>query len=216
MIDTPLSYDDLDAEAVFLRPLLRRPPWRTYGDKEDTGIHALFRRYRPGTAPHTLSPELRGAVWGGTAFVPDALKDNDAGLIRAVDHAALVLHLLARGPAASPNGLDFGKGCSKAGLSDTRFTRLMGTPQPRRLEALSRVMQRLEKAGTPLRWVAEDAEMQSRPWNAHLPSTDEVWPMLNFLFGYEPDPSIARWAAGFFGTRDAEATEPAVVTDRAT
>ena len=169
-------------------------------------MRALFRRYRPGTAPHALSPELRGAVWERAAFFPDAIKDDEIERVRAVDHAALVLHLLARGPVANPNGLDFGAACRGGGLSDVRFARLMGTPQPRRLEALSRVMQRLEKASTPLRWVVdkEDNERQSFSRNAYDTRTDEIWPFLNFLFGYDPDRSIARWAAGFFGTKDAD------------
>ena len=220
MDQRPLSRDELDAEAAFMRPLLRRPPWHRDGDREDTGVRALFRRYRPGTAPHALSPELRGAVWERASFFPDAIGDDEALRSRAVDHAAFMLHLLARGPGGSAKGLDLGAACRRGGLTDTRFARLMGTPPPRRLEALSRVMQRLEKAGMPLHWVAEEAERQSRPWNAHLPSKDEVWPLLNFLFGYNPpDRSIARWADGFFRTSDTndetDADEPTATADEA-
>ena len=228
MYQRPLSRDELDAEAVFMRPLLRRPPWHRDGDQEDTGVRALFRRYRPGTAPHALSPELRGAVWERASFFPDAIGDDEALRSRAVDHAAFMLHLLARGPANSAaNGFDFGAAClmpradrkKNRPLTDARFTRLMGTPRPQRLEALSRVMQRLEKASVPLCWAvnAEDKKRQSFSWNASLRSTDEVWPLLNFLFGYDPpDRSIARWAAGFFGTRggaDDVTDEPTAAAD---
>lgn len=220
MQDELLYPGQLDDEAALLRSLLRRPPWLPYGDdvKEDTATRTLFRRFRPGQAPHALSPELRGAVWErvwaqGTG-IPEALRDDEASLSRAVDHAALVLHLLARGPAARPNGLDFGAACRRAVLSDTRFVRLMGTPQPLRLEALSRVMQRLERTGAPLRWFANETEQYSRSWNVRHTSTDEVWPMLNFLFGYDPDPSIARWATGFFRTvePEPEAAAPTIET----
>lgn len=209
-----LSNDVLDAEAAFLRPLLCRPPWHRpagLGDcdhrhvtKEqlDTGTRALFRRYRPGLPPHGLTPELRGAVWQRASFFPDALA-TETDRVRAVDHAALVLHLLARGPAASPDGVDLGTACRKAGLTDARFTRLMGTPQPQRLQTLSRLMQRLGQAGTPVRWVVPNADgrEQSRPWTLRDTRTDEVLPVLTFLFGYEADPVVARWAKGFFGTR---------------
>jgi hypothetical protein len=64
-----------------------------------------------------------------------------------------------------------------------------------------------------LHWATEDPDRQSHPWNTHLPSTDEVWPLLNFLFGYDPEASIARWAAGFFGSGDSET--PASEADQA-
>ena len=215
MNERPLSSAEIDDEARFLRPLLRRPPWISFRsgnreEREDTTIRTLFKRYRPGRAPHNVSLEMQAMVWQHdaikTEFIPEALKADETALIRAVQHAALVLHLLARGPVASPNGLDFGRGCREGGLSDERFARLMGTPKANRLEAISRVMQRLERAGKPLHWLAEDREKYSTHWNARRTDTDEVWSMLNFLFGYNPNRSITRWAAGFFRVEDAGET----------
>jgi hypothetical protein len=211
-----LSSSDIDRLALTVRPLLADPPWQMRGsDRVDTGVQAAFRRYRPGAAPHVVPPELSGEVWR-RAWFPDEVSESDR--LASVERAALVLHLLARNPQRASR--DLGAACHKAGLTDRRFVRLMGTPHSARLESLSRLMQRLNAGGIGLRWAsakpAEGADLNARSTrrSAGDTRTDEVWPLLAFLFGYDADRSVARWAAGFFGSNQAEAdeAEPAAQT----
>jgi hypothetical protein len=192
--------NQIDRLAPTVRGLLARPPWQR-GSDIDTGTQAAFRRFRPGMPPHSVPTELIGAVWQ-RAWFPDDAAPAEQSL--AAERTALVLHLLARNPLRA--GCDLGAACRSAGLTDRRFVRLMGTPHSQRLEQMSRLMQRLNAANVGLRW-AGDADTRSMRWSLRDTRTDEVWPLCAFLFGRDSDPAIARWAAGFFGQTEDDASK---------
>jgi len=201
-----IPYPEFDAELALVRHLLKELPWQR-GGNEERGLRSEFRHWT--VADHEPSPIMLASLW---MRVPgDGWNGlSDTGLDRAVHHAALLLHLLAVGvqpPHEKPPEINLGTAAKLAGVKEGRFTRLVSTPGPARLAAVSRLFRQLRQKNIfyKLTWPAPgDGERDRRSTRRTLRDgrVDDLAAILVFLFSDDPKPAISRWAAGYYRTED--------------
>ncbi len=202
-----IPLNQFDAELRLVRRLVARLPWQR-GDETDRGLRAAYRRWTPGNTlgtPPEASVEMTAPLWARVAGPAEGLTDD--ATLRAVRHAAFVLHLVALGADEGAEAPNVGSACRRADVADGRFVRLMHAPERARLEVLGRAFRRFRQAGVRVRLVADDAADWSRYRTLDHSSRDDLAALLAFLFTDRPERAIARWAAAFFGgtAPDAEA-----------
>ncbi len=206
-----IPWTQFDAELTLVRHLVHDPPW---AHTDDRGLRAAFRRWTPAVVEPSV--EMLAALWprvpaGGWQGL------DEAGLERAVRHAALVLHLLALGLAPDEPGkrtTNLGAAARAVGVAEGRFARLMNTPAPARLEALGRLFRRLRAGRVHLHLTAPrpaEGEPDRRSTLRTLRDLrrDDLAALLAFLFTDNPKPAVARWAAGYYHTDDQPETADA-------
>lgn len=222
-----IPWNQFDEEVRLVRYLIEPPPWKRSGrEDEDRGLRAVYRRWSASggdlTAPAVAdrtgpSPEMVAPLWLRNPRQPEGWSDTD--LQRAVDHAAMVLHLIALGADGGAPATSLGAACHRAGVSDKRFIRLMHTPRSARLEALARLFRRLRAANVPVRFASSEQDRRSSRRTLRNLQHDDLAAFLAFLFTDESEDAIARWAAAYYrtaaetdGESPAEATPATPVT----
>ncbi len=220
MKDTAIPWPAFDAEVAFVRRLVQRVPWQRPDGSEDRALRAEYRRWTSADAEPT--PLMLAPLWAHAAVAQGWHSLDEAGLDRAVHHAALVLHLVALGEGASGAPLDnLGAAAHRAGVAEGRFARLVNTPAPARLETLGRLFRRLARENVSYRATAPPAE-EGQPDRRSSRATlrdgrrDDLAALLAFLFTDEPRPAASRWAAGYYRTTDAASTSEAADATQAT
>ena len=216
-MNRPIPWSAFDAEVALVRRLVHERPWLRAGGEEDRALRAEFRRWSGDDAEPTtlmlasLWPRVPGGGWRGL---------DEAGLDRAVHHAALVLHLLALGldpgaPGAPTTNL--GAAAKAAGVAEGRFARLVNTPAPARLETLGRLFRRFRQqnvhlhltTGTP---AEGEKDRRSTRATLHDGRHDDLAALLAFLFTDDPKPAASRWAAGYYRTEATTEASAAALT----
>lgn len=166
-----------------------------WNDKEvnRNAMRAEFRRWRP-TSDGKPRMAMCSYLW---SFVrPPAFEKLDSeteeeydkrrGLIdSAIEKAAVIVSLRAVAGEKEGPPVPLGSALFNAGISDSRFARLMTTPKSGRLEALRRSLQVVEKSGAVIDWGKETGRIYY------------------FLFGSDESAKKSQdyWASDFFRSR---------------
>jgi len=212
-MNRPIPWPEFDAEVALVRRLVLDRPWVRPNGEDDRALRSAFRHWTPTDGEPTtlmlapLWPRVPTDGWRGL---------DEAGVGRAVHHAALVLHLLALGLDPDEPGTpthNLGAAAKAAGVAEGRFVRLVNAPAPARLGALGRLFRRLRQRGVLLRLTASkpgdgEPDRRSTLRTLHDPRYDDLAALLAFLFTAGPKRSVSRWAAGYYRT-EAPAEAPA-------
>ncbi len=160
--------------------------------KGSRGLRAVFRRWRP-TYGGEPTMDMRSTVWSYVPFPADSTAEgNDKGLaptrfqLETVNRAAVLVALRAMAGDHGGEGVSLGAALQRAGISELRLMRLLGTPRELRIEAMIRALQRVNHERIDIKWTLKETEQ-----------------VLNFLYGSEEAArwSINAWAGEFFKTR---------------
>jgi hypothetical protein len=172
-----------------------------------SGLRATFRRWHPTLQNQAPSTEMRSEIWiwVGPPGVP-ADTEAEAGSLSprqlaTIDHAAVAVSLMAIAGDHEGNGKPIGAALQECDLSDLRLMRLLTTPAWGRLEALIRIMKRIDAAGKPIAWTTAEARR-----------------IHDFLFGNEDQfrRAVNEWASDFFRTRGRKAPDADVDAENTT
>lgn len=222
----PIPYPDFDAEVVLVRNLVERPSWhrpeRPAGQQTDRALRADYRRWTAADVEPTSL--MMASLWQHRAFEDSTLEGgwrshggklslNADATQRTVQHAAVLLHLvaLAEGGAgrAAPSGKpvdNLGKAARDAGVAEVRFARIVNTAPSARLDTLGRVFRQIGRAGVAYRIAvprpAEGDAPDRRSTYGTLRDSrrDDLAALLAFLFTDNAKPAATRWTAGYYHT----------------